>query len=1206
MAIRLLLVAVVAAVAFGIQATLPRDSAEAGSAPANAGSEGIAQQPAAFPLAQDGGIAGNGPPVPDPENLKSICSFFLDQQAEDILRAGAFDAIIGQGKADLAAAEFEGQTLGATTDLDNLVNGLQTGILTDDFGLDAFFALLQQLCEDAVNEEPIDSGLGQSIANSIVGNLPEPTAGAAGSPPGASGGPTKLTVNSDLDVGEAVAFQGDGFCDITGSAGLGPCTLRAAIQEANAASMVAGTINFDPAFFPPASQITPTTIHLATLLPFIAVDDLTIDTRNARVAIDADDLAAVFVVIGAVGPVPVALPNYDFSLTGRPGTLIMYDMTGAGVVLASATNFDRVNIDHLTIANATAQLDPTPSDPTVGVLLVADNTRTLQIADNVIRADTVGVLPISVGAGAGLVITTSKWHITGNTIVTGAKTLLASTVGVLPIITGALATDVTININNNPKIGTAGPGVALLPIVAGTAASDTVTINMNDNGQIKANQAEVPGGLSVAALPIIILGCGPGAPFFTPKCNIDATINMNGNTEVAAVDDFAAFAYLPFTIICCGSSDSTSVQRLDDNDAVLAESPAFGIAAAFFNFVCCGDDNKGEVSASRNGRIFGDDVGVFSLNFVSDPIFGLPVDDNIGISTFDANRTVEGEDLIGIFPVQVVGAVGGGADAETNSSRISVSDTTGIINGGVAGIFALGFAGATGVGGEGDDGTSTIHVDRNFRIIGEDEATVGFGVVAIAIAGGPNFSSDDNTTLTTLNRNGGISSQEGPAIGVLAIACCGDDNTNVLEINENTGAISGEGGVGDLSPGIGVVFCCSTNNGTIQDNEGNISGSGLILGAGIGILAIPENPIPLPDPNRFSLTNVDITDNSLTRSEEEGIIVCCGLWHGSQFSENLIAQNGQSGVFIVQASGITVGPENEIRENGTGTGVTLCCSSIPSAFFALGANYNRITQNSIFDNVGLGIDHTLSLVTFDAVSCQLVLGGPLVFIGTGPNTCLPFPGFPDPYIVSNGILTGQACPGCIVEIFEADGDPPDQCTVDGCFGEGRRYVRSITADAVTGTFSATLPCGLAPGFLTVTGTRLQVITLGGSQVPTATTSEFSENVPITGSPSCATATPTVTNTFTPAPATATFTPAPPTATPTPVTPVITKACGDVNDSGSVNAVDAQLLLQFKAALIPSLPNPDSADVNGDGTITSVDAALILQKEAGLIPALTGC
>ena len=71
------------------------------------------------------------------------------------------------------------------------------------------------------------------------------------------------------------------------------------------------------------------------------------------------------------------------------------------------------------------------------------------------------------------------------------------------------------------------------------------------------------------------------------------------------------------------------------------------------------------------------------------------------------------------------------------------------------------------------------------------------------------------------------------------------------------------------------------------------------------------------------------------------------------------------------------------------------------------------------------------------------------------------------------------------------------------------------------------------------------------------------------------------------------------AVPLPPTPA--KACGDVNDDGRVNAVDAQLVLQFKAGLISSLPNEPSADVNNSGEVTSVDAALILQVEAGLIP-----
>jgi hypothetical protein len=71
-----------------------------------------------------------------------------------------------------------------------------------------------------------------------------------------------------------------------------------------------------------------------------------------------------------------------------------------------------------------------------------------------------------------------------------------------------------------------------------------------------------------------------------------------------------------------------------------------------------------------------------------------------------------------------------------------------------------------------------------------------------------------------------------------------------------------------------------------------------------------------------------------------------------------------------------------------------------------------------------------------------------------------------------------------------------------------------------------------------------------------------------------------------------------------VTPVQQKACGDVNDDGDVNSIDATILLQLKAGLIDEedVANIESGDVNNDGDITSVDAALILQVEAGLINA----
>ena len=78
-----------------------------------------------------------------------------------------------------------------------------------------------------------------------------------------------------------------------------------------------------------------------------------------------------------------------------------------------------------------------------------------------------------------------------------------------------------------------------------------------------------------------------------------------------------------------------------------------------------------------------------------------------------------------------------------------------------------------------------------------------------------------------------------------------------------------------------------------------------------------------------------------------------------------------------------------------------------------------------------------------------------------------------------------------------------------------------------------------------------------------------------------------------------------TPTATPVTPTATatevpKACGDVNDDGFVDSVDAFAILQFKAGFTDSLPNPESGDVDNDGELTSQDALLLLQVAAGLI------
>jgi hypothetical protein len=99
-------------------------------------------------------------------------------------------------------------------------------------------------------------------------------------------------------------------------------------------------------------------------------------------------------------------------------------------------------------------------------------------------------------------------------------------------------------------------------------------------------------------------------------------------------------------------------------------------------------------------------------------------------------------------------------------------------------------------------------------------------------------------------------------------------------------------------------------------------------------------------------------------------------------------------------------------------------------------------------------------------------------------------------------------------------------------------------------------------------------------------------------------TPTRTATFSPTPtSTLTRTPTPTrTATATP-SPTPEAPAGDASCDRRVTAIDAALILQQDAGLLPAVPCAGPADVNRDGRINSIDASLVLQLVAGLLEAL---
>ncbi|MEX2158637.1 MAG: hypothetical protein WEB04_04470, partial [Dehalococcoidia bacterium] len=746
---------------------------------------------------------------------------------------------------------------------------------------------------------------------------------------------------------------------------------------------------------------------------------------------------------------------------------------------------------------------------------------------------------------------------------------------------------INFHVNNNTKIHGDGDGVDMEIAATGAPVSSDrtdVDVQVNGNGLIDSDEDD--------GIDIEVRVCCDES-FSTSK------VQVNDNNDIIAFDDGVVVQ----NKVGCGQGNESDVEVNGNGSLEGQEGRGVDVQAIagsrfdFCNTDVDSDENTAFVEVNDNDRIDGGSEGV-SAKAQTGSSSGNG-DDNLSTVHVNGNGEIAGGvDKVGVKVQPEAGSQFSSEDADENDAIVEVNDN-GDISGGLRGIEIKGYSGVDdggkddtfedfpdGTDGDGDDNLLQATIDGNGSITGND----GDGVLLDLQSGGHTESSARNTLLANVTNNGeiiGRGDSDGDGVEANLEVCCEPKPTpqgNLTLLIADNGDI-----IGRNADGIEIDVCCNINNVSILDN-GSIRGNG---DNGIDYKvaiwsdddADFEEACP-PECGLFSsVNNLKIQRNDIFNSENNGIEICCGAFQDpaenpggganlkSIISDNQIHHNRDHGIEVSSSFGLNIGPNNEIFSNGddpqVDRGIEIDSDDLPGSIktnlsgddscpdvtidcvvFDTEADRNTITQNSIYDNAGLGID-LIGDIDQDGdgdhgIGCIGLSEFP------SPNKCITEPVI---QTLSGAKLVGDAPAGTHVEVFTADEDPADQLPLSNPqHGEGKTYLVTGTADDL-GDWSINLPCGLGDMKVTATATN-----------KTKDTSEFSANFTVLNIP--CTPTPAPTNTT------------PPTNTPLPVstpvvptaTPGIAKLCGDVNDDGLVNAVDVTLVLQFKAALIGSLVN----------------------------------
>jgi len=1064
-----------------------------------------------------------------------------------------------------------------------------------------------------------------------------------------------LTVNS-------TANTDDGVCGgAPNTSNTGNCTFREGINAVNAG--LATKLNFHPPVF---SVATPGVIQIddgdfpnnaaGNCLPAIERDGVTIDNTSTGVVIDGDSsldsLSPIF--CDAAIHVHAVTNGFDFAFLG--GKHFTFRDIGGDALNIDGNDFCTFGTCSLGDVTISGLITRNITDDGIE-LRDTTNLSNIMVTNNDIEATY--FVPLFGGpfGDVGVAMFTNGTDLTDNTVAVTGNRIIGNDEAVEIDFAGDLASVISASVSDNSFLIGLGDQAVELDYCDATncdagGTGNAINFDVNNNNSVQGQSDGVAMEINADGTPAV----GSGAT------HVNVNVNGNGLTDAETGHGVDVDVN-----VCCDSSDSTSDIMVDGNDEIVAETEGVNInvdlgcgddnvsnvgvtnndritsqnndgieidadigeAAAGCDFgvppadpTDDSDGNESNINVDDNGRIDGEDEGIDIRNEVGAGAVG-DGDDNTATVSTSGNDDVSGDEE-GIMVDNDAGSDAG--DSSDDNEAYVTADGNGRVRGaddeGMDLNADAGTQGGDNALDDGDDNHARIDVLNNTEVVGSDDD----GIEVDIFAGGATSGSTGNTTLTNITGNGDLIGEHdsgGAGIDVSMNVCCDPANTNTLNIMNTTGDI-----IGRDDMGIDIFANAASSTGSIPAGAGathitTIQDNGLIRGDdddGIEYDATTSCPDGLGDrcPILNSLNILTIGDgadadtagNNLSNSEDEGIDICCGAFDlpgtpgtKSVISNNTINENRDHGIEAHNTTGLNI-EHNTIAMNGddpsVDRGIEIDCTDFNAVDldpglgvipFTFPCNHNKISQNEIFDNIGMGIDLNGDTVPPTAVATHGVGCTPFAN-GVSPNDCIPFPVIT--LIASGDKVGGTACSLCTVELFLADAVPVDQTGPFGRqHGEGKTFQISGEADA-DGDFSIILPCGLSAGDITATGTdKLK------------NTSEFSANAPFLGSRSCATATPTVTNTV-PAPPTATQGPPtatlpPPATATTPPTATPTKDCGDVNDDGLVNSVDSLFILQFTAALIDTLINQASADVNNSGEISSVDSALILQKEAGLIP-----